>query len=189
MSHTGIDVAGLVFQMVLSPRDDLLDQVVAVLAGSASGMSPAVCPSGSPYERAYHAAGILTAAFESHLGEGGRASRFFGPPPPVDSDYKDAEREPDAHETARFYASMSALALSRVHRTLDDREGQSTWRERSRSPFLASYRVIPPLAESRLAIASVIIRRVPTRQDLADYRRRCDELLGAFYAAFAELGR
>jgi hypothetical protein len=188
MDQAGVEVAGLVFQMVQSPHDDLLDEVVTALAGGAI-WQPSGDLAGSQLERAQLAAGALFSAHESYQERANRLDPFLGPPSTRESQYKEVERDPDAREAAQFQAALTALALSRVYRTLGDWERQLTWRERSWTPFLASYRVIPRLAESRINVATVVVHREPSEADLADYRRHCDELLAAFHATFAVLGR
>lgn len=192
MDPGGIHPADLVFRLVHSPHDALLGHVVDALASdrgrAAAALADARTRSArSAQDHARLAAEVLYAAYEAYQARASRPAQFLETPAGRDTGYKEVERPPDDRQNAQFYAGLAALALARVYRTLGLPEWQVTWLERSRDPFLAAYRMFPRLAESRMTVTASFVRRAPTRADLTDYRRRCDELLNAYRAAYASL--
>ena len=192
MDLAGIRAAELVLRMADSVDLDSLDEILAILAWSGRAASALVVarerPQTLPRDRAQQAADVLYAAYEEHQDRAAQPLRFFETSFGGDSDYKQAEREPDERHAAQFYAGLAALALATLYRALGDPERQAKWLDRSRAPFLCSYRMFPPLVESRMVVTSSFIRREPTQADLVDYRLRCDALLAAYQAAYARLG-
>ncbi|HKD97371.1 MAG TPA: hypothetical protein VKB69_07160 [Micromonosporaceae bacterium] len=195
MDQRGIRAAELVLGMAHSAELEFIDEVLFILAsgGRRHGAAAALATTRdrsprSPIERAALAADVLRAAYEEHEELARRPPRFFEASNGAESGYKQVEREPDDRQRAQFYTALAALALAIVYRRLGEPAHQAAWLHRSRAPFLHSYRMFPPLVESRMTLASTFVRREPTRADIADYRRRCDRLLAAYQSAYQRLG-
>ena len=189
-----------VCRMVISGQRDALSEVLPYLAAS-DGRAAAraikdVGRSDFPRDQVLAAVTLLRASHQKYLDEANRPRsrrEIFQQGYGVDvflsgldtgrryGQYKGFGGA-DPWEEARFYAGVIALALSGVYKMLGDMQQQMIWRDRSRSDFLASYRLIP-----KLYPAEWPFERSLTTEDVSEYRRRCNELLEEYDHAYDSL--